>query len=158
MILLFLSHWQGVVWIHGSIYGGSDGSEFNDLNNIGSSSRYDPQTITIRSGSWINAIQINYRSQSGEIQVAPQRGGNDGTSYQFNLDSDERIIKVTGAFGSLVTRLQFTTNKGRTSPTYGGSAPDSSFSEKYPGYVLSYISGKCGVLFDQIQFHWIRQD
>lgn len=106
----------------------------------------------------VDAIQITYRTESGQVQAAPKRGGDGGTSHQFILDSDERIIKVTGAVDSFVTRLQFTTNKGRISPIYGGTAQHSSFSEEYPGYVLSYISGKCGALVDQIQFHWIRQN
>lgn len=56
----------------------------------------------------------------------------------------------------IINGLKFLTRKGRMIP------PDSNLNgpfgeEHYPGYVLSYATGRSGGLLDPLQFYWISE-
>lgn len=140
----------------GPIYGGSGGSVFTDSNMIGTSYASVPNSINLRSGRLLDAIDMTYQTTDKTIYQAPRRGGSGGTDHRFQLNPDEKIVKITGRAGSLIDALQFTTNTGRTSPFCGGNG-GTEFTEQHPGYVLWYISGRSGRFVDQIQFHWVRE-
>ncbi|CAF1188485.1 unnamed protein product [Rotaria sp. Silwood1] len=142
--------------LSGPTRGGDGGGPFTDLDAINTSCISIPKSINVRCGSSVDSIQITYQTADAISSPAPKRGGDGGVYYSFELGPDERIVKVTGSTGYLVDGLQFTTNKGKTSPYCGGTGA-SNFTEQYPGYVLWYISGRYGSLVDQIQFHWVRE-
>ena len=95
--------------------------EFQSVGYNGSYSFRDVstkvQSVIIRSGWWIDAIQL----VSSERNF-PLRGGSGGRLNRFDLQPDERITVVSGTYGgqygNYIVSLQFTTNK-RTSPVYG---------------------------------------
>ncbi|CAF0749781.1 unnamed protein product [Adineta ricciae] len=138
--------------------GGQGGSIFSDLDVVGLYGRTFPISIILRCGSYIDAIQVTYetsnQTQGSVITQAPRRGGTNTGPHQFDLLPGERIVKVNGRSGTYVNGLQFTTSTGNVSAYCGGSG-GTAFTEQYSGYVLSYISGRCGSWLNQIQFHWI---
>jgi hypothetical protein len=71
------------------------------------------------------------------------------------LDPGEAIIRVTGAYGpEHMEKLQFYTNRGRSSPQFGSNS-GTDFEAKAPtGLVLHKISGKSDGYLTAIRFHW----
>ena len=113
--------------------------------------------IRVRAAKYIDAIQVVYGETS-----APTHGGKGGQEHTFQLDDDERIVRIEGRGAKYIDQLQFFTNKGdffqhfdfpalfsdigyytgRNSPVYGGSGgkPFSWFPPK--GYNFKYFSGR----------------
>lgn len=144
------------IW-HGTTRGGSGGGKFDDIDIVGYYGIYTPKSINVRCGVEVDSIQINYQTKSSSAYQGPRRGGGGGGDCKIDLGPDERIVKVEGRYGNIVDALQFTTSSGRKSPLCGGGG-GGYFSESRPGYVLSYISGRCGSSLDSIQFHWVREE
>nr|ACD54718.1 natterin-like protein [Adineta vaga] len=144
--------------LKGDPHGFNTDNAFNDIDEIGYDAVYTPRLIIIKAGSSIDAIQINYGAASGIIRQASQHGGTGGSECKFSIDADERIVKVEGSVGTAVSGLMFTTNKGRKSPRCGAAASNKDFVEQYPGYVLSYISGRSGNYLNQIRFYWTQEE
>ena len=56
---------------------------------------------------------------------------------------------------SVITGLEFLSNKGRFSPLYSDELGET-FSEQYDGYTLGYVTGRSAEYVEQIQFVWYR--
>ena len=96
-----------------SSYGGSGGGQFVDFSDR------QIAAIVIRSGKYVDAVQLGYRN-GNSISWGPRHGGDGGTAYRINLDRNERIIEIGGRSGRFVDALYVRTNK-RTYPTRGGN-------------------------------------
>lgn len=82
----------------------------------------DIAEIRVRSGWWIDAVQVV--CDDGE---RGRRGGHGGGEHRFRLRPGEYIVGITGRrggpAGDYVYALQFHTNL-RSSPVYGAAGPD----------------------------------
>ena len=92
------------------------------------------------------------------MHLAQRRGGNGGSLMQFDLQPNERIVKVIISWERHIDHLQFFTNTGRVSNICGRQHSNQVHTEQHRNYVLSYISGRSGTLLDSIQLHWVRED
>lgn len=111
-------------------------------------------TISWRSGSWMDSIQLTY----GQAQ-APRRGGPGGQPSSFPLAAGETITGARVSHGLYVDGLVFTTSWGRRvvlgsgdrgpNPTDATPAPLANHTAQ-----LLYIRGVAGVYLEQISLVW----
>ncbi len=130
-------------------YGGDGGSPFDDrLSATGDI--IGIASITIRSGSFVDSIQVVYDLADGSTYSAPQHGGNGGSEVTITLGRDEQVYQVTGRSGSYVDQLTFHTRMpdGSTKEygPYGGNG-GSPFS--IPGVDVGFF-GRSGAYLDQV--------
>jgi hypothetical protein len=102
--------------------------------------------VKIRHGSRIDAIQMEVCSLDGTSTFHERHGGSGGSESYFKLDSDEYFVSVTGWRGrkygaDRIFGLQFITNTGRVSPTYGSVTSDGFELNAPEGYIITNISG-----------------
>lgn len=83
----------------------------------------DAQAVRVRSGHWIDAVQLVCEGSQGTLQ---NRGGSGGGLHTFSLRSGEQIQRISGTYGGSVGlyiyALQIHTNQ-RSSPRYGEEGP-----------------------------------
>jgi len=76
--------------------------------------------IEVRSGDLVDFV--NFHFTNGEKLVT---GGGEGNEQEpFVLQPGEAIVEVKGGQGGLLDRIEFVTNKGRSSASYGGQGGD----------------------------------
>src|SRR3989304_4502713 len=106
------------------MFGGTGGDVFDDITSAGAIV-VGIKSITIRSGSKVDAIQVTYILSNGSTFQAAKHGGSGGDQHVINFAEGENIITLEGRSGSRVDQLKFTTrdNSGATKVygPYGGS-------------------------------------
>ncbi|MCO7227436.1 jacalin-like lectin [Pleionea sp. CnH1-48] len=126
---------------YGSIVGSASGTGFADIPNDASVI----SKIKVRSGPWIDAIQMTHRLSTEAAQSYSQHGGNGGGVSEFVLGDDEYITKITGEYGDYIGSITFHTNK-RVSPTYGlasSNGSGSTYELSAPeGYEITGFQGR----------------
>ena len=129
-------------------YGGGGGGAFNEHPAY---CRSTVKRIVIRSGTYIESIQITYQLPNGKYYRGKRYGGGGGRVHTININVDEgeRVVGIFGKRGSLVDRLGFVTNKGRIFGPYGhhGGVAFTVNSCEIRG-----IFGRSGSLIDSIGF------
>ena len=110
----------------------------------------------IRSGSYIDSIQIVYRLSNGQDYTGIHRGGTGGSLKTYNVDVDggERVIGVFGKSGSSVDLLGFVTNLGKIIGPYGECGGGGDF--RVDSCHVRGIYGRSGSSIDSIGFHCSR--
>ena len=98
-------------------YGGSGGNAFSDDLTMS----VKITKISIRHGTYVDAIQTTWQRTSGEEYTGTRHGGGGGTETIINLKSDEYINRIEGRSGRYIDQLTFYTNKGNKFGPYGGS-------------------------------------
>lgn len=138
-----------------AIAGGRGGSAFSD-REIPEGARITE--IQVRSGDYIDSVQIVYVLRDGRSFKGPMHGGSGGRSNVFRLDSDEYLIGISGRYGNYVDSLTFHTNK-RSSATFGGRGGNRDFRIFVPqgnqaigltGRAAEYLDA-IGLRYDSIQ-------
>jgi len=156
---LLSSQWN--VYVSGP-YGSqsvTDGQFFTDFRQSlnGRSVRPDhwPDSINIRSGDSLDAIQVSYGNYRGRLH-----GWQDGGDlHKIKLYQADRVVKVSGRRGlgpgASVDQLTFHTLHGYTFGPYGGTG-GYAFTAKppKPECFLGWISGYANLRLDAISFHW----
>lgn len=97
-------------------YGGNGGNAFAD--NLTETVKI--KKITVRSGSYVDALIVTWTTTSGQ-DVTTQHGGGGGNPKDIELASDEHIVRIEGRSGAYIDQLTFFTDKGRTFGPYGGN-------------------------------------
>lgn len=126
-------------------YGGTGGNAFSD--DLTQSCRIG--TVKIRSGTYVDAIEVVYVKPGGATYSGGQHGGNGGTAHSFNLAANESIVRVDGRSGKYVDQLKFTTNLGNVYGPYGGGGGNAF---ALPGLQVGGILGRSGTYLDNIGF------
>ncbi|KAG9121666.1 hypothetical protein FRC07_002298 [Ceratobasidium sp. 392] len=143
---------------HAVYIGGDGGLPFNDwpFNISPYISRVD-----LRCESSINGIQMSYsqKRNGGTItSQAPYHGGPGGAKQCFELGPDEHIVAVSGIQASVIVRLCFVTNEGRTSDAYGGDGREEFICQPQTiegnSTRLAFIAGKCARLLVGLLLIW----
>lgn len=141
-------------------FGGWGGTGFHDA--LGTGERICQ--IAVRSGSRIDAIQVQVCDPNGNRYYKPKHGGTGGTLSYFNLDADEYITNIYGYIGSsngrtTVQALSFDTNKrvntgyyqfGRSPTINGTSYPANFWIVVPPGYSVQGFLGSSGSELDSL--------
>ncbi|CAF1211055.1 unnamed protein product [Adineta steineri] len=165
--------------VAGQSHGGNEGSQFNDVEHLGSSKIYAPKTISMTQGNsgvhfvvvsksspktlLVESIHITYEASDGTTSRKSEHGRSNGSALNstkcdpFTLHIGEKIIQVNGGSGSKIDSLQFVTTENRKLPdSKCGGNGGGAFNDSKEGYYLSFISGKAGSSLDRIQFHWVK--
>jgi hypothetical protein len=108
------------------------------------------KSVTLRSGKYIDSIQLNYSTN----QASDAYGGQGGHVDNFNADGDEVIVAITGRSGYYVDAIQFITDKGTTSEYFGGSGGSPFTFQAPPGTYLVGIQGQSGGYVDAFAPIW----
>lgn len=135
--------------LEAAIVGGRGGSGFKDTPDAFARL----SKIKIRSGWWIDSIQVVWKLPDGSQQESEQRGGAGGSLEEFVLDADEYLTSITGKCGKYVGSITFHTNK-RTSRTYGlgkGAGAGKTFKLTAPeGTAIKGFVGRSGMYLDAL--------
>lgn len=131
------------------LYGGGGGGAFQDNPPTPNSRIYG---INVWSGVLIDAIQVIYIDEFGNIIPGQKHGGNGGGLTSIILEKDEYIRAISGSSGAFLDHITFFTNKERrfSMGGEGGGYFDGVFFG-YEGKLMG-ISGRCGALIDAIGF------
>ncbi len=114
--------------VKSEMVGGSGGQPFDNYVPPGDARI---RVIHIYANEYIDALQLGYLDDEGELVLLPKVGGDGGFSYQFVLDDDEYLIGICGRHGWYIDQLCFLTNK-RRSETYGGPGGVTEFNIQAP--------------------------
>lgn len=125
-------------------FGGTGGDPFSD--DLTQSCRIG--TVNIRSGTYVDAIEVIYVKPGGGTYSGGQHGGSGGTAASFNLAANETIVRVDVRSGRYVDQLKFTTNLGNVYGPYGGDGGSASAVTGQIGGIL----GRSGRYVDAISF------
>ena len=101
-----------------SLFGYQTGNTFNLVGN----SSYFIQQVIVQSGQWLNIIGIQLQFSNGvNSYLTPYTGGTrGGSSSSFLVPNGQFIssVYICLAYGAVIS-IQFTTNQGLQSPSYG---------------------------------------
>lgn len=126
-------------------YGGGGGAYFEDQIPMGS----NIIEVQIRAGTFIDAIQILFRS-GAQTMSFPRRGGPGGGFYSFVLQGGEFITGIRGRHGIYVDSIIICTNM-RESPPYGGMGGAIPYQVYAPqGHRVVGFFGRSGIYVDAI--------
>lgn len=128
-------------------FGGPGGQYFQDPA-VGAGTRVSE--LRVRSGAWIDAVQLVYAGPDGQEYPLVRHGGNGGTPHSFRLEPGEYITALSGRYGHYVDSLQIHTNR-RDSEVYGGSGGGFDFRIEAPtGMQIAGLAGRSGIYLDAI--------
>mmetsp|Transcript_16666 Transcript_16666/g.15031 ORF Transcript_16666/g.15031 Transcript_16666/m.15031 type:complete len:484 (+) Transcript_16666:54-1505(+) len=109
--------------------------------------------IIIRSGKYVDAIQLEFKN--GES--TKQYGGNGGGRHELNVDIDNTSInieKIKIHSGNIVDSIQFVFSNNQASKKYGGDRGGLRESKPRKGQILVGIKGRCGKFVDKLIPIW----
>ncbi|CAF0839159.1 unnamed protein product [Adineta ricciae] len=158
----------------GTTFGGDGGGHFDDseADNF-THSCYLSGLETGGDDDSLVHVQFFYSSSKGGDKViqGPTHGDKrfSKTSRKFTLNEGEAFVKVQVYFNHrkvimgdkstrnvlILTGIQFATTIGRLSPFFGKRSGHE-FSENSTGFIVSYVTGRSGILIDQLRFAWYR--
>ncbi len=134
-------------WANG-YSGGCGGAEFQD--SIPANTK-EVAGVIVRSGAYVDSLQMAVRLTTGNIKLLNKHGGNGGAQSVFRLNNGEYITSMWGRYGSYVDSIQFGTSTGRSSPKYGGNGGCGNFYYSAPaGYEIAGFYGRSGAYIDAI--------
>jgi hypothetical protein len=105
--------------------------------------------VMVRSGNWIDAVQILYQTPDGNRTPSAPHGGTGGGPGVFALEPDERITAISGRHGHYVHSIRIHTNK-RVSREYGTATGAPYRIDVPPGRTMVGFVGRSGVYLDAI--------
>jgi hypothetical protein len=112
--------------------------------------------VKIRSGDWIDSVELLYKTADGTNESMGKHGGDGGEEDTFMLEEGEHITGITGKTGMYVMSLTILTNK-RKSRTYGLGQGDFDYHYELPHHdeVIGFF-GRAAEYVDQIGI-WVRK-
>ena len=159
----------------GHPFGGNGGDNFDDSLLLNFTSTHYLSGFIISNTNQFDACQFIYRSpyENQSLILSPVHGSFGRPMHStriYHFDDDERVenvivISSDQTYGSpgktyyttdIVKGFQFITTKGRTIPADISHINGAGRSERFPRYVLGYVTGKVGLSIDQLQFMWYR--
>ncbi|CAF3112429.1 unnamed protein product [Rotaria socialis] len=156
----------------GEKFGGINGDFFDDSAVPDFTCRYISGISAYGNNESMESYQFSYSSDNdNQNSIETQVYGDQKSviSKKFDVTKDERIYKVTGQIINekivapnstniavvRITGLQFFSTNGLVSPSYNGRLGQS-FTEKFDGYTLRYVTGRSTQYIHQLQFFWYR--
>ncbi|CAF0729015.1 unnamed protein product [Adineta steineri] len=160
----------------GKQFGGTGGHTFDDYieNNL-TYSHYLRGMITGCKALPLDWCQFCYSSSNDNCQMIIQTDmqgtcETDDDIERFIINQNERINKIQVVIDyvillvgdirklvPLIRGIRFFTTNGQSSQSIDHLEGDS-YTEEFYGYFVGYITGRSGLLIDQLQFHWFRNN
>lgn len=131
-------------------YGGDGGTQFDDIEELGSNNIYGIHSINISSGDLVDSIEIFYVLKNKSIQGI-RHGKPSKHPVNIVLDPQEEIIKIEGRTdGSLVGQLTITTiGPSYVTKMYGPFGKIGKRFFTFEGQIIAFY-GRSGDNLDQI--------
>lgn len=128
--------------------GGPGGTQFTD-GVVGGSW---PAEIQVRSGAYIDAVQVLFKSTlTNEMRKGDRHGGDGGKLQTLKLQDDEYIVKILGTYDKFVESLTIVTNKERIFECGTKIKGKAEFFYSTPkGFMIYQFWGRSGVYVDAI--------
>jgi hypothetical protein len=126
--------------------GGDGGTEFAD-QALPEGARV--VGVKVRQGSWIDGIELIYRTAEGKEEGLGWHGGDGGEDKMFRLEEGEYITGMTGKFGTYIDSVAIVTNK-RISESYGGDGGDDIFDLRSSCGEVTGFFGRSSRFLDRI--------
>ncbi|KAG7092675.1 hypothetical protein E1B28_009009 [Marasmius oreades] len=140
--------------------GGSGGTAVDMLSVVADTLTTKLKSITVWSGSGVDAIECQFQLDDGTVISSGKKGGNGGGAHNFELRAGEQITRVQGHSNTGISQFQFFTNQGRFSDVYGGNSGEP-FVWLPPTYNpnaevtgLIYFEGAPGKFLDRLTPVW----
>ncbi|WP_316528435.1 jacalin-like lectin [Kitasatospora brasiliensis] len=102
--------------LDGPTFGGSGGDRFRDP----AADVMRLTSITVRSATYVDAIQCFWKMPGGTVEPGPQHGRDGGTPHNVTLGPDEYIVRITGRASKYLDQITFITNLGHSHGPFGG--------------------------------------
>ena len=132
------------------MYGVNSTSSTSSFFDIGFSSYYI-QSFIVRSGVWVDGVQLTYTNGKSSYSSSV-RGGTGGGVNIFNIPTGQYISIIYVCFSSPnIQGFKFTTNLGLVSSMFGGTAGTCS-NVTIPAPGLLGIGGYSGTFLNGIFF------
>ncbi len=98
--------------------GGTEGTEFEEVFGC---EGVRISGFEISHGPYVHGLKVFYEI-NGTLTPGSMYGGYTGNigNASVTLDSDERIVSISGRSGDFIDQLEFVTNEGRQLGPYGG--------------------------------------
>lgn len=136
------------------VVGGSGGSAFSDPEPAAGARILE---IRVRSGDYVDSVQMVYALRDGRSVEGPRRGGAGGNLNVFRLDADEYVVGISGRTGKYIDSICFRTNK-RTSPVFGGRGGDRDYNVDVPaGNQAVGFAGRAGQYLDAVGLNYVSR-
>ena len=130
--------------------GGLGGAPFDELSEVASRPASVHQ-FAVKAGDLVDGLNVGYDMGGGKYGFARWHGGTGGLAYTFDLQPGEYVTSVSGTYGRFLNQIRFGTNTGRTSPTFGATSGQVSYSYQAPtGFEVIGLSGRAGDFVDAI--------
>ncbi len=123
--------------------GGQGGGKFDAC------ARGTVRGLHIRSGAWIDAVQILYSNEQGQEDSTDRFGGQGGGLGVFMLEAGERIIRIGFTAGQYVNSISIETDKLRRI-TFGHENGVAEYFDIPENSEFAGFYGKCGAYVDSI--------
>ncbi|KAF5339698.1 hypothetical protein D9758_014901 [Tetrapyrgos nigripes] len=124
---------SGTHVVVGESKGGNGGTAFDMLDTAGDPLTTRLSSITVHSGSGIDAIECTFQVGNKTVSSG-KKGGNGGSAHTFELRFEEQITRIEGRANTGLCKLQFFTNQGRSSDVYGSNTAGDPFIWLPPSY------------------------
>ena len=151
-----------VVLLQSSLFGRADaGNPFDDYSeNIAGIA-----TVTIRSGTIVDSIQVTYQLKNGNSFTAPMHGGPGGVESSFTLGVGEKLTRMDAMsnsgfhFNNAISMLTFYSNTNNVYGPYGSSGDSTQYSVQASEIVAFFGRardfGSTNDFLDAIGVHYI---
>ncbi len=134
------------------------GTEFDDMAVCSEHGFPLPSAIVVRKGGIVDQVSFLYK------EFEAKHGGEGGTKHRYDLDSDEKIVKVRGCMGKfanerVIAALEFTTDKKRVLAVGSVSGREGvfEFSAK-EGHAICALYGRSARYMGGIGFYTCKTD
>jgi hypothetical protein len=128
--------------------GGTGGGTFGDLPQ----DDFKVIRITVRSGLFVDAIQMTHERPDGTLFNFPHHGGFGGFEKTLDLDVHlgDHITSIAGRSGSSVDHLEIRTSRGLLLKAGSSGGGVDYLYEAPPGFEIAGFHGRAGDLIDAI--------
>jgi hypothetical protein len=106
--------------------------------------------VTIRSGAFVDAVQMTHERVDGSLVTFPFHGGVGGGEQTLDLFAGEHIIRIDGRFGQFVDSINIHTDRGRTLSGGGDGGVMGYEYNAPPGFEIEGFIGRSGIFIDAI--------
>lgn len=123
--------------------GGQGGSAFDAC------AKGSVKGLHIRSGAWIDAVQVLYTNEHGQEDSTNRFGGQGGGLGALMLEAGERIIRIGFSTGQFVNSISIETDKHRRI-IFGHENSTIEYFDIPENSEFAGFYGKCGAYVDSI--------
>jgi hypothetical protein len=125
--------------------GGTGGGAFTDPQDP-----FRVARVTIRSGAYVDSVQLTQEQPNGTLVTLPHHGGFGGGEHNLDLAANEHITRIDGRFGAYVDHINIHTDHGRVL-SGGGPGGGSDYVYTAPaGFEIAGFTGRSGAYVDAI--------